>query len=151
VKTKKESIINKDTLRLHVFFTPDTLKSYLDTLYIVNNSDVPLIKVSLSGNVELTGIVQNKSGIPDRFEISQNYPNPFNPVTTINYQLPINCHLKLKVFDVLGKEIAVLINNNQTAGYYSVIFNGANLTSGVYLYRLETEFFSSTKKLILLK
>jgi hypothetical protein len=151
VNTQKITITNKDTLKLYVSFTPDTLKSYSDTLYIVNNSDVSLKMVPLIGNAEFSGIVQNKPGIIDRFEVSQNYPNPFNPVTTITYQLPISCHITLKVFDVLGNEIAVLVNTYQTAGNYSLAFNAANLRSGVYFYRLETESFSSTKKLILLK
>ncbi len=98
----------------------------------------------------ITG-VEKVDEVPTDFSLSQNYPNPFNPSTTINYQLPVNNHVSLKVYDMIGSEVAVLVNNNQEAGSYAVQFNAASLSSGVYFYRLESGSSVSTKKFILMK
>ena len=81
--------------------------------------------------------------------LSQNFPNPFNPTTTINYQLPQNCFVTIKVFDMLGKEVSTLVNESKPAGYYEVDFNGGKLTSGVYIYRLQAGSFTENRKLVL--
>ena len=87
--------------------------------------------------------------------LSQNYPNPFNPSTVISYQVAVNSQVTLKVYDVLGKEVAALVNGRQEAGSYNVTFNTnsgtRNLSSGVYFYRLNAGSFVSTKKLVLMK
>jgi hypothetical protein len=85
------------------------------------------------------------------FALSDSYPNPFNPTTVISYQLAINSLVTLKVYDILGREVAPLINERQTAGNHSILFDGSNLSSGVYFYRMEAESFISTKKFVLLK
>ncbi|MFH0736762.1 MAG: T9SS type A sorting domain-containing protein [bacterium] len=85
------------------------------------------------------------------FNLSQNYPNPFNPATTIKYSIPSANVVTLKVFDVLGAEVANLINEYKNAGTYEVNFDGSNLTTGVYFYKLQTGNFTQTKKLLLLK
>ena len=89
------------------------------------------------------------------FALSQNYPNPFNPSTMISYQLAVNSHVTLKVYNVLGQEVATLVNDRQEAGSYTVSFNTSkgtlSLSSGVYFYRLNAGSFVSTKKLILMK
>jgi hypothetical protein len=89
--------------------------------------------------------------IPNYFSLSQNYPNPFNPVTTINYELPASGFVKLVIYDILGREIKVLINEKQSIGKYKVEFDGTNFPSGVYFYRLESGDFVSTKKMVLIK
>ncbi|MDQ3021713.1 MAG: T9SS type A sorting domain-containing protein [Bacteroidota bacterium] len=89
--------------------------------------------------------------LPDRFELKQNYPNPFNPSTVINYSLTENRFVSLKVYNALGKEVAALVNQKQSAGNYQVEFNAANFNTGIYFYKLETESFVETKKMILLK
>jgi len=87
----------------------------------------------------------------------QNYPNPFNPNTIISYQLPFNSHTTISIYDLLGNEIDVLLNEEQSVGYHEVKFSGLGLTSGVYYYQikvLSTEYFLSfvdTRKLVLLK
>lgn len=91
------------------------------------------------------------SSRPQTFELAQNFPNPFNPTTVINYTLATNSTVRLKVFDILGREVATLTNERKPAGNYTVRFNGANLASGVYFYRLETEAFTATKKMMLIK
>jgi len=86
-----------------------------------------------------------------KYAIAQNYPNPFNPSTNITFQIPTGGNVSLKVYDVLGKEVAVLIDEYKDAGRYSVNFNGSNLASGIYLYKLQAGNFTSTKKLVLMK
>jgi endonuclease/exonuclease/phosphatase family metal-dependent hydrolase len=95
----------------------------------------------------------SESAKPKAFALNQNYPNPFNPTTVISYQLPKSASVKLRVFDVLGRTAATLVNARQNAGFYSVTLNAAayNLSSGVYFYRLEAESFTETKKMLLLK
>ncbi len=98
-----------------------------------------------------TTSVENNELHPNSFSLFQNYPNPFNPTTTISYQIPTASHVTLKVFDVLGREVATLVNEVQGSGFKSVELNASGLASGVYLYRLQTGSFSQTRKLILMK
>lgn len=100
----------------------------------------------------ITGITPiSTTQIPADYKLSQNYPNPFNPVTKINYALPKSGFVTLKVYDMLGREVVNLINENKTAGNYSVDFNASSLSSGAYFYRLEVNGFVDTKKMMLLK
>ncbi len=98
-----------------------------------------------------------RENTPITFYLFQNYPNPFNPSTTISYELPSQCEVILKVYDILGNEVATLVNKVQEAGYYSVVFNtqqiksSNRLSSGIYIYRLEAGQYISTKKFLLLK
>jgi|WetSurMetagenome_2_1015567.scaffolds.fasta_scaffold26181_2 photosystem II stability/assembly factor-like uncharacterized protein len=89
--------------------------------------------------------------VPDQYSLSQNFPNPFNPSTTISYQLPINNKVTLKIYDILGNEIATLVNDEKVADNYEVAFNAKHLSSGVYFYQLKAGEFISTKKMILIK
>lgn len=93
----------------------------------------------------------NEKKFPTEFILQQNYPNPFNPVTVINYQLPVAGEVTLKMYDVLGNEVATLVNEYKAPGYYKVEFNANKLSAGVYIYQLKTNKFVSTKKLLLLK
>ena len=102
--------------------------------------------------VQITGnLMAANNNIPGSFELSQNYPNPFNPSTTISYSIPLPGKVAVKIFDVLGEEVASLVNAEQSAGLHSVIFNGSRLASGVYLYRVDFQGYSFTKKMMLLK
>ena len=83
--------------------------------------------------------------------MSQNYPNPFNPVTNIKFDIPKQGHVTLKIYDVLGKEVANLVNEVKVPGSYVINFNGNNLASGVYYYRIEAGSFVEVKKMILIK
>jgi hypothetical protein len=98
-----------------------------------------------------TGIEDKHNEIPTRFALKQNYPNPFNPSTIISYQLSVVSNVKLSVYDMLGREIAVLVESKQNAGTHQKQWNAEGLPSGVYLYRLQTESFTETKKLLFLK
>ena len=89
--------------------------------------------------------------LPQDFQLFQNYPNPFNPTTTINYSIPKENSVTIKVYDVLGKEVATLVNGNKPVGNYSVEFDASKLVSGIYYYRLQAGNYSGTKKLIFIK
>jgi hypothetical protein len=90
-------------------------------------------------------------GVPSKFDLSQNYPNPFNPSTKINFDMPKDGLVSLKIYDMLGREVSTLVSEFRTAGYYSVDFNASSLTSGVYFYRVSTGDFSAVKKMTVLK
>ena len=112
-------------------------------------------EVASTWNIDLggliTGVTPVTSKIPNKYVLEQNYPNPFNPVTKISFDLPKTGLVSLKVFDVLGKEVATLVNEVKNPGSYIVDFDGASLSSGTYFYRLESNGFVSTKKMMLIK
>ncbi len=89
--------------------------------------------------------------IPTSIKVEQNFPNPFNPTTTINYQLPVNTFVTLKVYNILGEEVATLVNEEKSAGIYQVKFDGSSLSSGIYFYKLTAGKISEIKKMMLVK
>lgn len=95
--------------------------------------------------------VENESRIPNEFKLFQNYPNPFNPTTTISFTLPVSTFTSLKIYDVLGKEVALLVNRVEKTGRHQVTFNASSLPSGVYFYQLRSGNFVETKKMLLTK
>lgn len=107
------------------------------------------------GYLEVVGApitdVANESKLPTEFALYNNYPNPFNPTTKIKYDLPKESEVILKVYDILGREVATLVDMKQAAGYYEVSFNAANLATGVYIYRISTGGFVQSKKMLLVK
>jgi len=116
----------------------------------LNDGDViGLDLISLVGST--VGINQNGTEIPAKYNLSQNYPNPFNPSTKINFSLPKSGNVKLAVYDMIGNEVSVLTNGNLAAGNYTADFNASKLSSGVYFYKLTTDEFSSTKRMMLIK
>ena len=115
---------------------------------------------SLSGNVTGSGSFcstpteiesETITEIPTIFALYQNYPNPFNPTTKIKWQSPISSHQTLKVYDILGKEIASLVDEYKEAGYYEINFDATGFTSGIYFYKIQAGSFIQTKKMILIK
>ncbi len=128
---------------------------FLKSVFFINNTtgwvsggNGTILKTTTGGSV---AIQQISTTIPDKFYLEQNYPNPFNPATVISFQLPAAGFVKLKVFDLLGREIANLVNENLSAGSCKYDFNASALPSGIYFYKLETENFSETKKMVLMK
>jgi len=100
----------------------------------------------------VVGIKENTiNQVPIDYALKQNYPNPFNATTKITYSLPKSSKVSLKIYDIIGNEILTLVDGTKEAGVYDVVFNEANLTSGVYLYKITAGDFISTKKMILLK
>lgn len=100
---------------------------------------------------QATGIVDRSPVISGEYFLWQNYPNPFNPITNIKYQIPTTTHVSLKVFDILGREVATLVDGIEEPGYKSVEFDGSGLTSGMYLYQLQADSYISVKKMLLLR
>jgi len=117
-----------------------------------NNSDGAAFSLDL---VSITGLplgINNINGeVPKSFSLEQNYPNPFNPTTNIKFGLPSSGQVKLAVYDILGNEVAVLIDGYKIAGNYVTDFNASNLASGIYFYKLVSKDFISTKRMILIK
>jgi hypothetical protein len=101
---------------------------------------------SIAGN----GAVQSTS-VPRQFSVGQNYPNPFNPTTTITYSLPADGRVSLKLYDVLGREVLTLVDEVRSAGDHQVSVDAGNLSSGVYLYKLTAGYFTTVRKMVLLK
>ncbi|NWF88488.1 MAG: T9SS type A sorting domain-containing protein [Ignavibacteriaceae bacterium] len=99
----------------------------------------------------VTNVKFVKNEIPTEFGLHQNFPNPFNPITNISWQSPVSGRHTLKVYDILGKEVAALVNDEKEAGYHSIDFDASNLTSGVYFCRLTIKEFHSTIRMILIR
>lgn len=130
--------------------TPDSLLLQIELIgEDANNigSYALIDQLSLGGTSDVEQINQN----PSDYSLKQNYPNPFNPSTNIEYSIPEASFVQLKVYDVLGNEVATLVNEEQNAGVYRADFSGTDLTSGTYFYRLSTDSFSESKKMLLLK
>ena len=139
---------------------PDSLDSLIVINYNLQNKEISCNFVRLFDVI--TSVVQTSSNLPEQFMLYQNYPNPFNPTTKIRYSIPAvrtsfpstsggMKFIKLKVYDILGNEITTLVNEEKPTGNYDVEFDGSNLPSGVYFYRLQAGSFIDTKKFILLK
>jgi hypothetical protein len=150
-------VTKKDSAIFVVTFKADTLRKYNDTLNIYSNQQTPIVFAALSGSGTLTSVLFSDNQMPTVYELNQNFPNPFNPSTTLRYGLPNNSTVSLKIYNVLGQQVASLVNGEQSAGWQGVIWN-ANVSSGVYLYRLEAvdlvnpnNRFVQVKKMILLK
>ncbi|MBX2992040.1 MAG: T9SS type A sorting domain-containing protein [Bacteroidetes bacterium] len=108
-----------------------------------------------TGTTILTDVNEpvDRRAVPTEFHLAQNYPNPFNPTTTIQFKIPAGTygHTSLRVYDLLGREVATLVNEVKQPGHYEVAFDASGLASGVYLYRLTSGSFTVTKKLLLLR
>jgi pimeloyl-ACP methyl ester carboxylesterase len=137
-----------DTIHSGIPSSPHTLEILLGVF-----SDPPITYFPQYSNPPYSYItdVIDDFDIINSFHLSQNYPNPFNPITTIRYQLPVSGIVTLKLYDVLGNEIATLVNEEKSVGIYQITFYGGNLPSGAYFYQLRTEGFVETKKMLLLK
>lgn len=117
-------------------------------LFLLNSGGI-LWKRSISDL--MTTVNKLGNSVPDKYVLEQNYPNPFNPMTRIQFQVPSSKFVKLIVFDILGKEVATLVNESLQPGTYETTFNAGNLTSGVYFYRLQTNGYTESKRMILVK
>jgi len=105
------------------------------------NSEIP--------SAEVTAVKSSKT--PKSIGLSQNYPNPFNPLTMITYQLPRDTHVTIEVYDVLGREVATLVDQDETAGIHEVSFDGSRFASGLYFYRMTTPTYSKVMQMLLVK
>jgi hypothetical protein len=115
-----------------------------------------VINGTVYGDTTLTHISNQSSKIPDKYFLYQNYPNPFNPTTIIKFEIPSDVkremsNVRLIIFDITGREITTLVNEQLNPGTYEVTFDGSNLPSGIYFYKLTAGDFTDTKKLVLIK
>ena len=112
--------------------------------------------INISGANGVYGPILAELTLPTDFALSQNYPNPFNPETTIKYQIPNNSQVYLSIYNVIGQEVRVLINQELSAGYHSVVWDGRDnhgnlVTSGVYYFRIKADSYTDLKKMIFMK
>ena len=111
-----------------------------------------LKQIDFNGNFEYFNLANEVNiGAPEKFSLSQNYPNPFNPTTKIDFDLPKDGKVSIVIFDITGREIANLVNEVKTAGYYTLQFNASNLASGMYFYKITAGSFTAVKKMVLIK
>lgn len=133
-----------------ISFKPDSAQSYEAVVKVYSGSGFKQIELSGEGKNSTVNTV-DESTLPGRFSLSQNYPNPFNPVTIIRFSTAERQFISLRVYDVLGSEIATLISDVKNAGNYEISFDAVNIPSGVYFYKLQAGNFVETKKMMLLK
>jgi hypothetical protein len=146
-----------------VFMSRDSAKSWVPVLSGLKDSAV--LSLAISGDYLLAGtrysgvwrrplsemvtsVKPSPPEIPLLFGLDQNYPNPFNPSTTIRYAIPERVHVTLSIFNTLGQQVAVLVNENQEAGYHDVRFDGSGVASGVYYYRIQAGGYVKTMKML---
>ena len=134
--------IDPDSVEMKIFHKPDTTANYGLVIF------TPFMGPSSAGNEYTT--------LPAKYSLEQNYPNPFNPVTKIEYSLPFESKVEIKIYDMMGREVMTLENSVRIAGYHTILFNGANLASGVYFYSIIAEGgnkanFVTTKRMVLVK
>ncbi len=131
--------------------------SFSDKLQNAGEYYYRLKQIDYNGSYKYSDVVKATSIAPKSFSLSQNYPNPFNPSTVINYDLPVASKVVLKVYDILGNKVSTLVNGEEEAGSYQIVFNTQNtsnhkqLASGIYFYKIEAGNFSAIKKMMLLK
>ncbi|MBN8568056.1 MAG: T9SS type A sorting domain-containing protein [Ignavibacteria bacterium] len=121
------------------------------TGWVVGNEGTILKTTNGGGQGFPIGIYNYSNSIPEKFNLFQNYPNPFNPSTTIEFSLPENSFTQLKIYDISGKQIATLVQNELPPGFYRYTFNSSEMNSGTYFYILTTEKFSESRKMVVLK
>ncbi|MCL6495470.1 MAG: T9SS type A sorting domain-containing protein [Ignavibacterium sp.] len=156
---RKRKIFETYTLGMPVYsltdgYGLDSSFYQFDFGYTVNSLRGCVINGIAYGDTVLS--VENNENVPMSFVLYQNYPNPFNPSTTISWQSPVGSRQTIKIFDILGREVATLVDEYKEAGFYKIEFNSAQvsrteLASGVYFYRLQAGNFVETKKMMLLK
>ncbi|RJQ64939.1 MAG: T9SS C-terminal target domain-containing protein [Stygiobacter sp.] len=161
-------LVLKNSYQERVYAGNQLVYNYSESLLTFISKEGHQLNVLLSENspqsgdvvvdwMEYVRIVYNTTEVktdgmmPTSFKLFQNYPNPFNPTTNISYQLPTTSHVTLKVYDTLGRIVAELVNEEKSAGSYTVKFDGTKLSSGVYFYTIKAGNFSDTKKLLLAK
>lgn len=150
-------VTRDDSAFIEIAFSPDSAKSYSDTLIIFNNTPINPVNIVLHGVGNLTSIIGNSEILPTNYVLHQNYPNPFNPTTILQYDLPNRSLVSLKVYNLIGQQVAQLVAREQEAGWYSVSWH-ANVSTGQYYYRMEavdvsnpTNRFVQVKKMLFLK
>ncbi|MBX7046674.1 MAG: T9SS type A sorting domain-containing protein [Ignavibacteria bacterium] len=139
-----------DSVQTRISVAPNTTTgTYTVAILAQGPNGTPRHQRTVTVNVGSTGVTE--TGAPVKYELSQNYPNPFNPTTKITYSIAKQGDVRIIVFDALGKQVTEMVKSNLPAGSYSVDFNGSRLSSGLYFYRIVTDGFTDTKKMMLVK
>ena len=138
------------------FYVSDKISDYMINLNVPQGYEYNVVTAhpgesNVVINLTITDVPDNSSNIPKEYSLEQNFPNPFNPTTTISYSIPHTGLVQIKIFNIIGKEVTTLVNEQKRAGKYKTEFNADDLPSGVYLYRLQSGDFVQTEKMILLK
>jgi hypothetical protein len=142
----------EDSDSLYATLHPDeSIQLRYKSLPFKDGEVVDLVLFTQGRYIHLDVNASEESEIPKTFNLYPNYPNPFNPSTTIAYDLPQDCNVMLKVFNMLGQEVTTLVHAQQKAGRYTTTFDARNLASGIYIFRLNAGSYVSTKKMLLLK
>ncbi len=123
-----------------------TYRDLSDKVFTISSNNSKLVS-----DEELESHELLSTEIPNEFSLGQNYPNPFNPTTQITYQIPQDGHVSLIVYNPLGKKVKTLVNEFKSIGSYNVVFNAANLPSGIYFYKMQSGNFRKIKKMLLVK
>lgn len=146
------SSISSSKIRLNASIYQSTGMSVMAWEDMRNGGGIYAQNLNFDGTFGLpTGIQPISGNVPDKYSLKQNYPNPFNPSTIISYQIPKPGNVKLTVYDILGNEVKVLVNQFQNAGSYNIRFDGTDLSSGTYFYKLSAGNFIETRRLVLIK
>lgn len=132
-----------------VTFSNPVINTQTNTITL--SSDVASNFIIITGTTVVTDTQDENNQVPNEYALAQNYPNPFNPSTTINYSITEDGFVKLAVYNMLGEEVAIIVNETQKAGNYDIAFNAVNLPSGVYVYRIESAKFTAARKMLLIK
>lgn len=140
-QSKSDKPVEANLIPNHKVLTPKVLKA--------KTSGISRFVILLTGTNSVSN--EPESELPESVQLSQNYPNPFNPNTTINFAVPEYENVQLEVFDLLGRKVSEILNEPKNAGRYSINFDASNLTSGLYLYRLQVGEHVLTKKMTLIK
>jgi hypothetical protein len=125
-----------------------TLPAYGSAIFTISTDEETVVLPPIPPIVSVDNEVNS---LPESYNLFQNYPNPFNPSTTIRYSITNSELVRIKVYDILGREVRVLVNEFKQPGNYAIKFDATGLASGIYLYRIESGSFVQTKKMILLK
>ena len=144
-------IESNDTLSIDVNFSPSSQGLKFDTLVVLSNCTNSPFELKLFGQGKNPTDVKVDDEVIKEYYLSSNYPNPFNPVTTIEYAVPYSSLVTIKVYNLLGEELEVLVNEVKEMGRYKITFDGKNLTSGIYFYLMQAGHFNQVKKFILIK
>jgi hypothetical protein len=129
----------------------DSFNIIIDLFNLIHNPEFLEPVLIHFGLIDPNSVINDKSDFVNKFQLHQNYPNPFNPTTTIKYSIPIDGFVTLRVFNAIGEEVSILVNEFKSTGNYEILFNTGKLNSGIYFYRLEADNFKLTKKMILMK
>ena len=142
---------------VQVAFTPTEPIIYTSNLFVISNdSEMDTLIVPVSGVGIMLARIELDAQLPHILVLYPNYPNPFNPVTTLRYDLPENDHVNITIYDMMGRVVKTLINDQQPTGYRSLQWNATNdygkpVSAGIYLYQIQAGQYISTKKMVLLK